>query len=66
MELKVLKIDGSESGEKVKLPLEVFGIEPNHHLIYQAVRSYLSNKRQGTHKTKERSDVRGGESCPSP
>jgi large subunit ribosomal protein L4 len=60
MEIKVFKIDGSESGEKVKLPMEVFGIEPNHHLIYQAVRSYLSNKRQGTHKTKERSEVRGG------
>jgi len=60
MELKVLKVDGSDSGEKVKLPNEVFGVEPNHHLIYQAVRSYLSNKRQGTHKTKERSEVRGG------
>jgi len=60
MELKVLKIDGSESGEKVKLPDEVFGIEPNNHLIYQAVRSYLSNRRQGTHKAKERSEVSGG------
>jgi len=37
MELKVLKVDGSDSGEKVKLPNEVFGVEPNHHLIYQAV-----------------------------
>ena len=60
MELKVLKIDGSETGEKVQLPDEVFGIEPNNHLIYQAVRSYLSNKRQGTSKTKERAEVRGG------
>jgi large subunit ribosomal protein L4 len=60
MELKVLKIDGSETGENVLLPEDVFGIEPNNHLIYQAVRSYLSNKRQGTHKTKERGEVSGG------
>lgn len=60
MELKVLKIDGTDSGDKVNLPEEIFGIEPNTHLIYQAVRTYLSNRRQGTHKTKERSEVRGG------
>jgi large subunit ribosomal protein L4 len=60
MELKVYKIDGSESGETVKLPDEVFAIEPNTHLIYQAVRSFLANKRQGTHKTKERGEVHGG------
>jgi large subunit ribosomal protein L4 len=60
MELKVLKIDGSESGENILLPDDVFGIEPNNHLIYQAVRSYLSNRRQGTHKTKERGEVSGG------
>jgi len=60
MELKVLKINGTDSGETVSLPDEIFGIEPNNHLIYQAVRTYLSNKRQGTHKTKERSEVRGG------
>ncbi|TRZ66545.1 50S ribosomal protein L4 [bacterium] len=60
MELKVYKIDGSESGETVSLPEEIFGIEPNTHLIYQAVRSYLSNKRQGTHKSKGRSEVKGG------
>lgn len=60
MELKVLKINGSESGEVLSLPDEVFGIEPNTHLIYQAVRTYLSNRRQGTHKTKDRSEVSGG------
>jgi len=60
MELKVYKLDGSESGQTVSLPSEVFEIEPNQHLIYQAVRTYLSNKRQGTHKTKERNEVRGG------
>ena len=60
MELKVYKIDGTESGETVKLPDEVFAVEPNTHLIYQAVRAYLAHKRQGTHKSKERSEVNGG------
>lgn len=60
MKLSVYKIDGSESTEKIELPSNVFEVEPNHHLIYQAVRTYLSNQRQGTHKTKERSEVRGG------
>lgn len=60
MELKVYKIDGSESGQTVNLPDEVFSVEPNQHLIYQSVRMYLSNQRQGTHKTKGRSEVRGG------
>ncbi len=61
MELKVYKLDGSETGETVNLPEEVFELEnPNEHLIYQAVRTYLSNQRQGTHKTKERNEVRGG------
>lgn len=60
MELKVYKLDGSDSGQTVNLPDEVFQIEPNQHLIYQSVRTYLSNQRQGTHKTKGRSEVRGG------
>jgi large subunit ribosomal protein L4 len=60
MKLSVYKIDGSESKEKVELPSSIFEIEPNHHLIYQSVRTYLSNQRQGSHKTKERNEVRGG------
>jgi large subunit ribosomal protein L4 len=60
MKLKIYKIDGTQSEDSVELPPSVFEIEPNHHLIYQAVRTYLSNQRQGTHKTKERSEVRGG------
>src|SRR5205085_620633 len=60
MQLKVFKIDGTESDDTVELPSSIFEIEPNHHLIYQAVRSFLSNQRQGTHKTKGRSEVRGG------
>jgi large subunit ribosomal protein L4 len=60
MQLSIYKIDGSESKEKIELPSSVFEVEPNHHLIYQAVRTFLSNQRQGTHKAKERSEVRGG------
>jgi len=60
MELKVYKIDGTDSGEMVNLPDSVFGIEPNTHLIYQATRIYLAGKRQGNSKTKERSEVSGG------
>ncbi|MBE2217293.1 MAG: 50S ribosomal protein L4 [Ignavibacteria bacterium] len=60
MQLSVYKIDGTESQEKIDLPSNIFEVEPNHHLIYQAVRTYLSNQRQGTHKAKERSEVRGG------
>ena len=60
MELKIYKLDGSESGQTISLPKEVFEIEPNQHLVYQSVRTYLSNQRQGTHKTKGRSEVRGG------
>jgi len=60
MELEVYKIDGSKSGEKVKLSPEVFGIAPNDHAIYRAVTAYLNNQRQGTHKVKTRAEVRGG------
>lgn len=57
MELSVLKIDGTESGKKVTLNEAVFGIEPNDHAIYLDVKQYLANQRQGTHKTKDRSEV---------
>jgi large subunit ribosomal protein L4 len=60
MKLDVLKIDGKSSGKKLDLSDEIFGIEPNDHVIYLAVKSYLANQRQGTSKTKERSEVRGG------
>ena len=56
MELPVLKIDGSESGKKVVLDEKVFGIEPNDHAIYLDVVQYLANQRQGTSKTKDRSE----------
>jgi large subunit ribosomal protein L4 len=60
MELEVYKKDGTKSGQKVKLMDEIFGIAPNEHLIYQAVRTYLDNQRQGTAKVKTRAEVRGG------
>jgi large subunit ribosomal protein L4 len=60
MELEIYKKDGTKSGEKVKLSEEIFGIEPNQHAIYQAVRVYRNNQRQGTAKVKTRAEVRGG------
>ena len=57
MEVKVLKIDGTESGKTVVLDDKVFGITPNDHAIYLDVVQYLANQRQGTAKTKDRSEV---------
>ncbi len=59
MELEVMKISGESTGKKVKLSPEIFGIEPNDHAIYLDVKQIMNNKRQGTHKTKERSEIRG-------
>lgn len=60
MKVDVYKIDGSLSGRQVELNPEVFAVEPNDHAIYLAVKAYLANQRQGTAKTKDRSEVRGG------
>ena len=60
MELDVYKIDGTPSGEKVKLPKEIFGVEPNEHAMYLSVVSQMAHQRQGTAKSKNRSDVSGG------
>ena len=60
MDLDIYKTDGTLTGEKAKLSDEIFGIEPNDHAIYLAVRTYLDNQRQGTSKTKTRAEVRGG------
>ena len=59
MELNVLNIEGKETGRKVKLNSDVFGIEPNEHAIYLDVKQHLANKRQGTHKSKERAEISG-------
>src|SRR5512143_2444680 len=60
MELEVYRQDGSKSGETVKLSESIFGIEPNRHALFVAVRAYLDNQRQGTARVKTRAEVRGG------
>ena len=59
MELSVYKINGKKTSKKIKLDKAVFGVEPNDHAIYLDVKSYLANKRQGTHKSKQRADIKG-------
>ena len=59
MEVSVLNINGQETGRTVTLNESIFGIEPNDHVIYLDVKQYLANQRQGTAKTKERSEVSG-------
>ncbi|HWI94097.1 MAG TPA: 50S ribosomal protein L4 [Flavisolibacter sp.] len=59
MQVKVLNIQGQETGRTVELPEEIFGIEPNDHAIYLAVKQYLAAQRQGTHKVKTRAEVQG-------
>ena len=59
MEISVLNINGQETGRKVVLNDAIFGIEPNDHVLYLDVKQYLANQRQGTHKSKERSEVSG-------
>ncbi len=59
MEISVLNINGQDTGRKVTLSEGIFGIEPNDHVIYLDVKQYLANQRQGTAKTKERSEVSG-------
>ena len=59
MEVSVLNINGQETGRKVALNDAIYGIEPNEHVLYLAVKQYLANQRQGTAKAKERSEVSG-------
>lgn len=59
MEVSVLNIKGEDTGRKVSLHDEIFGIEPNDHAIYLDVKQYLANQRQGTHKSKGRSELAG-------
>lgn len=60
MNLDIYKIDGKSSGKRIKLDDKIFGIQPNDHAIYLTVKAFLANQRQGTHKAKERAEVRGG------
>jgi len=59
MELSIVNITGEDTGKKVTLNDSIFKIEPNDHVIYLDVKQYLANKRQGTHKAKERNEVTG-------
>lgn len=59
MKLEVLDINGKPTGREVTLDKSVFGIEPNEHVVYLAVKQFLANKRQGTHKVKARAEVAG-------
>ncbi len=59
MKLEVLNIQGASTGKSIDLPDEVFGFEPNKHAVWLAVKAYLANQRQGTHKSKERSELSG-------
>src|ERR1700760_869880 len=59
MQADVLNIQGKKTGRTVDLPEEIFGIEPNDHVIYLAVKQYLAAQRQGTHKVKTRLEVHG-------
>src|SRR3954467_13085215 len=59
MQADVLNIQGQPTGRSVELPEEIFGVEPNEHVMYLAVKQYLAAQRQGTHKVKTRAEVQG-------
>ncbi len=59
MQLDIIKSNGEKTGRTIELPEEIFGIEPNDHVLYLAVKQYLGAQRQGTHKVKTRAEVQG-------
>src|SRR6187455_3743217 len=59
MQVDILNIEGAKTGRTIELPEEIFGAEPNNHVIYLAVKQYLAAQRQGTHKVKTRAEVQG-------
>jgi large subunit ribosomal protein L4 len=59
MQVEVLNSKGKKTGRTVELPEEIFGAEPNNHVVYLAVKQYLAAQRQGTHKVKTRAEVKG-------
>ena len=59
MQVEVLNIEGSKTGRTIELPEDIFGAEPNNHVIYLAVKQFLAAQRQGTHKVKTRAEVQG-------
>lgn len=59
MKVDVLNIQGQNTGRQIELPEAIFGIEPSEHAVYLSVKQYLASQRQGTHKSKERSEISG-------
>ena len=59
MQVDILNIQGGKTGRTIELPDEIFGAEPNEHVVYLAVKQYLASQRQGTHKVKTRAEVQG-------
>ncbi len=59
MQVDILNIQGASTGRSLELPDEIFGVEPNDHVVYLAVKQYLAAQRQGTHKVKTRAEVQG-------
>ena len=59
MKIDIVNTNGESLGRSIELPSDVFGVEPNEHAVYLAVKHYLKNQRQGTHKAKERSELAG-------
>ena len=59
MKVSVLNRNGEDTGRKIDLSKDVFGIEPNDHAIYLDVKQFMANQRQGTHKSKERAEIKG-------
>src|SRR6478609_5338602 len=59
MQVDVINIKGEKTGRSIELPDEIFGVEPNDHVIYLAVKQFLAAQRQGTHKVKTRAEVHG-------
>jgi len=59
MQIEVLSVKGKKTGRTVELPEQIFGVEPNDHAVYLAVKQYLAAQRQGTHKVKTRAEVKG-------
>lgn len=59
MQVDIINIQGQKTGRSIELPEEIFGVEPNDHVIYLSVKQYLAAQRQGTHKVKTRMEVKG-------
>ncbi len=59
MKINIVDTNGKENGKSIDLPDSLFGIEPNEHVMYLAVKQYLANQRQGTHSARERGEIRG-------